>query len=663
MALTRQIHLDFHCSEHIKEIGKSFNKKSFQEKLLDAKVNSINLFAKCHHSWSYYPTNIGQKHPHLSFDLLGAQIEACEEIAIKPFIYFTVGWSANDAENHPEWCARNIDGSLIINGMDIEEGEKQKHEALPNFYWKFMCVNTSYHDLVISQVEELCERYVIGGFWFDIYQVHRLCYCDRCKECMMSQGVDINDTAAVENFNAFNIKRHCRELRTLIQSKLSTAEVFFNGTTAIEIEANFHHRMYENNTIQDLEDLPTMWGGYDKLPLQAKFFLNAGYSITGMSGKFHTEWGEFGGFKHPDALKYEASSIVAFGANCNFGDQLHPNGAIDESTYENIGHAYDYVQQIEAYGIGGKPISRLGLWRSFVRSCDEGLSRMLLEKQLDFDVVNFCEDFSKYEVIIFPSGSELSQIEIDRVKEFIKNGGSVISLAKSLSNFLEDGVSADFGLEYCGSSDFDSDYTLVKESLYPVFVKTPFLNYLPAIKTKPVSEIEILADIYEPLFNRTLEHYCSHQKSPYKETRAEYPAVIKYGKCIFFAHELDSLYYKYGARIHRDLFVNCLKIVYDNPYVKVDLPSAARINLLHQENKKRYVLHVLYSSPIFRGVASVIEDCVPIINTAVAFQFPKKIQSVYLVPNRKKLKIVKEGAYYFVNIPEFNTHCALIFNY
>ena len=118
MSLTRQIHLDFHCSEHIKEIGKGFDKNLFQEALLEAKVSSINLFAKCHHSWSYYPTKIGQIHPHLNFDLLGKQIAACKEKGIKVFIYFTVGWSANDSKNHPEWCARNKDGSFIITGRD-----------------------------------------------------------------------------------------------------------------------------------------------------------------------------------------------------------------------------------------------------------------------------------------------------------------------------------------------------------------------------------------------------------------------------------------------------------------------------------------------------------------------------------------------------------------
>ena len=52
-------------------------------------------------------------HPNLNIDLLGQQIEACHEINVKAPIYLTVGWSAHDAEIHPEWCARNSDGSII----------------------------------------------------------------------------------------------------------------------------------------------------------------------------------------------------------------------------------------------------------------------------------------------------------------------------------------------------------------------------------------------------------------------------------------------------------------------------------------------------------------------------------------------------------------------
>ena len=103
MSLMRQIHLDFHCSEQIKDIGSRFNKQEFQEYLLKAKVSSINLFAKYHHGTSYC-NKVIKMHPHLNFDLLGQQISACK-IGINCSIYIAVGWSANDAENHPEWCA------------------------------------------------------------------------------------------------------------------------------------------------------------------------------------------------------------------------------------------------------------------------------------------------------------------------------------------------------------------------------------------------------------------------------------------------------------------------------------------------------------------------------------------------------------------------------
>ena len=61
-------------------------------------------------------------------------------------------------------------------------------------------------------------------------------------------------------------------------------------------------------------------------PLRAHYFANAGNPYVAMSGKFHTSWGEFGGFKHPDALRFKAASLVSDGAACNFGDHLHPSG-------------------------------------------------------------------------------------------------------------------------------------------------------------------------------------------------------------------------------------------------------------------------------------------------------------------------------------------------
>ncbi|MEM7535983.1 MAG: hypothetical protein AAF639_27630, partial [Chloroflexota bacterium] len=159
----RQIHLDFHTSEHLPDIGHHFSKEQFQAALKVAHVDAINVFAKGHHSWSYYPTKVGKMHPNLDFDLLGAQIDACHEIGVLAPIYYTVGWSVNDAETHPSWVMRDRDGQPVTSGH--YDWSAQPDDPRPTFHWVFLCVNTSYHEHMMAQVAELCETYAVDGFW------------------------------------------------------------------------------------------------------------------------------------------------------------------------------------------------------------------------------------------------------------------------------------------------------------------------------------------------------------------------------------------------------------------------------------------------------------------------------------------------------------------
>ena len=388
LPISRQVHLDFHTSEYIEGIGEKFDKKQFQGALKAGHVNQINIFAKCHHSWSYYPTKVGRMHPNLKFDLLGAQIEACHEINVKCPIYFTIGWSANDSNKHPEWLMRNKDGSYATTaGYDLDA---HANDIRPHYSWKCLCpaVSGPYHQKIVQQIEEICQNYNVDGFWFDIYHIKERCYCQNCLARMESEGVDLNDEEAVSKSMNLAFKEHMKELRLLIVKYHPEATVYFNATTRLEDKHIFKQRLYDMNTHQDLEDLPTTWGGYDKLPLDAKYHLGQGVPVTGMSGKFHKAWGEFGGFKHPDAIKYEAAAMISFGASCNFGDQLHPSGEMDVETYRNIGEAYSYIEKIEEYGPGGKPVSNLGIWLTLNNAADHGVVNMLLEMHYDFVVAN-----------------------------------------------------------------------------------------------------------------------------------------------------------------------------------------------------------------------------------------------------------------------------------
>ena len=54
----RQIHLDFHTSGHIPDIGIDFDPEEFAATLKKAHVNSVTCFGRCHHGYIYHKTDI-----------------------------------------------------------------------------------------------------------------------------------------------------------------------------------------------------------------------------------------------------------------------------------------------------------------------------------------------------------------------------------------------------------------------------------------------------------------------------------------------------------------------------------------------------------------------------------------------------------------------------
>ena len=173
----------------------------------------------------------------------------------------------------------------------------------------------------------------------------------------------------------------------------------------------------------------------------------------------------------------------------------------------------------------------------------------------------------------------------------------------------------------------------------------------------------VLASIHEPYFNRTLEHYSSHRNTPYKMQKADYPAVVMSDKAAYIAHTVDKQYFEIGSKVHRDLFRNVLDLVHQDPIVKVSLPSSGRVNLLHQPESNRYVVHLLYAVPIQRGIAQVIEDLVPLYDIPVKTKLPEKVSRAYTIPGNEELEITEKDGYLEVVVPKLLCHQAVVYEY
>ena len=381
-----------------------------------------------------------------------------------------------------------------------------------------------------------------------------------------------------------------------------------------------------------------------------------------MSGKFHKSWGEFGGFKHADAIKYEAAAMISNGAACNFGDQLHPSGEMDMETYRNIGKAYEYVEKIEKYGLGGRPVSKLGIWLTLNTKADFGTVNILLETHKDFILANE-KNLDQLELLILPSQSTLSVEQANKINEWVKSGGKLIvfgegGLDKEGKQFI-----INVGADYIGPSEFQFDFTVVKPELTKDVVSTPFLNYEAALRVKPTTGI-MLAAVREPYFNRTYEKYSGHRATPYLLKDSKYPAIVQNGNVIYFSHKLDQMYYTSAVRLHRQLVENAIDRLYQKPMLAVkNLPSCGRVSFLKQEKENRYVAHLLYAPALQRGDVMVIEDFLPVPGVEIEVNVSEKVKKVYHIPDGKKVDFTRRGNKLIIKVPTFTMHTGIVLEY
>lgn len=632
----RQIHLDFHTSEKIPDIGAKFSKEQFQKMLKKGHVNSITVFSKCHHGWAYHPSKANEQHPNLKFDLLGAQIDAAHEIGVKTPVYISAGLDEKMARRHPEWLIRNKDETTTW-VPDFTQPGYHRH-----------CFNSPYLDYLLAQIKEVCENYDADGIFLDIVGVYP-CYCQNCINTLIAEGKDPYDEKNIWELGERVYMNYLKRVRETIDSVKPGLPVFHNGG---HIRAG-RRDLARMNTHLELESLPTGGWGYDHFPLSAAYVRTLGMEFLGMTGKFHQSWGEFGGYKHPNALKYEAALSGANGAKCSIGDQLHPSGEMDEATYTLIGEGYKYLEDREKWLDGAKNISDIAVFSNeaidnyfhssksaLVGNADAGCARILLEGKYLFDYVDSEEDISKYKLLILPDNIKLDQKLAEKIKAFMNNGGKVLASGKSGLNFDETEFMLDFGCEYKGKSEYVPSYLRNKFDIKSL-VNGAYVIYSESEHIEAAAGEE-LSIIEKPYFNRDVMHFCSHRHTPTSGEKYS-TAAVKNGNAIYIAYNIFSEYADVGSIFVKESVIHLIEmLIGDEKTIKTNLPAQGIVTLTEQNGSK--LVHLLYASPVKRGKdVEIIEDLIPIYNTTVKVKCATAPKKVTLVPEMTEIPFEYNG--------------------
>ncbi len=635
----RQVHLDFHTGDCMPDVGSLFSEENFREALTVGHVNSITLFGKCHHGWAYYPSAVVPMHPTLKTDLLGRQLAVCREMGVRTQVYVSAGLDEHMANTRPQYRTVN---------------HGQENSLLGAHFHQLCLNNDDYLAYLCAQVKEVMERYgdQIDGVFMDIC-TPTPCFCPSCIRTMTEMGLDPENNG--------DLARHAR----LVYDKYTGA---INRTVAaIDPKMPVFHNCgnlprddrawtFANTAHLELESLPTGGWGYDHFPMSAAYCRVLGREFSGMTGKFHKTWGEFGGYKHPNALRYEAALSLAMGAKCCVGDQLHPLGRFDLPTYRLIGTAYAEVERKEAWCRDVTAVTDIALWSTGSGS-DVGANRILLEGKYLYNIIDGECALEDYKLVVFPDTAVFDDALAARVNAYLERGGRI--LLSGTSGTKDGAFFRDFGLRFEGEDPHDNTYMIPRYDMKGNGI-APYLMYRRGYAVTADDSVRVMADRQDSYFNRTFRRFCSHSTTPNDPGSLQPGCVISADGCIgYIGWNVFDEYRANGSYHHKQMVCDMLDaLLGDEKTLVTDLPSNGVTTLTYQAGERRFVNHVLYAVTKLRGSVEVIEDAIPIRDTHVSLRLPgtPAVRRVYSAPDNTDVPYRYEDGVLSYTVPEFVFH-------
>lgn len=651
----RTVHLDFHTGPAVPDVGADFDPEEFARTFAEANVDSVTVFAKCHHGHLYFNTSHPARHPTLppGLDLLAEQIQALHRRGVRAPIYLSVQCDEYAANAHPEWIALT------------PELKHVKRAAGPfDAGWQILDMSSPYQDYLADQLNEVLKRFApTDGIFLDMCWDQVSC-SKWAIDGMKKASLDPADPEDRKKYARQVVHQYMARFRDMVEAAHRghpPAGVWFNSRpkTNLAEEKQFLRHV-------EIEALPTGGWGYAYFPYVSRFVRPLNLPTLSHTGRFFRSWGDNGGLKPAMALKYECCQILSQGMTNGVGDLLPPRGKPNPAVYKLIGEVYAHIRACEPFVEQGRLLADIAViidpqLGDNPGPAGLGMVRMLQQLQQQFDLLPPSSDFSNYRVVVVPENVPMNEALRERLQAYLDKGGNAILVGASGFNPEERPWLGHQCLEGLKGDPEPHLFLHPDSCVADGLSDFAHVMYEPMRSLVPASAAKVLVRIGRPYFQRAYDKFSGHEYTPEApfDAASAGAAVVEGDRVVTFAAPIFTAYGRNPTPWYRRLFGNVLRRLLPDPLIIAD--GHSRLETTVVEAPGRRVVHLLSFNCERRADGmDIVEDAIPLIEMPLAVRSQQSPSRVTLQPDNQPLPFEYRNGYAHLAVTMTGGHAMVV---
>jgi len=579
------------------------------------------------HVSSYVEDRDGEK--------LDIYLEQAKKMGLREILYWNVHCVYEETIiEHPEWKQKDRDGNHI--------------PAYGNQY--LICINTPWRDEYLKNLEKLCTHKLDGLFLDGPVFMRNGCFCEYCQEKFRYEyGKSIFD-AEYNEFLGFRTNSVTSMIKDTYEMKqrLNPDIMLYINNSALRADVTGSN----TSKVYPYVDFLGTEGGFcwiNKTFDYTHTTTHAKYIETKANGKPYVIFiaGDAKPYSYCMYTGAETERLYALslaqGANIWYG--IHGPTRMFKCEAGRVSARFNkYIRENEEHLINTKSCANTALmwsdstsnyYASSVMKTDftdkqeiggegkngnhhdalTGFADILTRSHVQFDIADqdciYDRRIFDYSLLIFPTYACISDEEATIIKEYVENGGNIIStfdtgMYDELGNKRDKGILDEiFGInrgkqiEY---TDVGIGYTKLNEDIEEPII--PMSGY--AWEADPTGDAKVLAESYYPMAGR----YVAFPTESFG-----YVLENKYGKgkSIYISGTVGEVYNEWCNPDNRKMIARRINEITD-PLTVTNAPQSVEISLRKQLHTGNHLLHIVNMT---RGPGRPMEETIPISDISI----------------------------------------------